>query len=149
MTCGVAQGSILGPLPISLFINDIFQVCRYSTMHGYADDLHIYLSGPLTAIDNLCKLMNIDLVAINYWTENNKLSLNPLKSIVLPISKSNFHHDFIPPLRLGNTNLNIVSKVTNLGCIVNSKLSCEDHHIDYVVSKINYIILLYYYYIIQ
>ena len=45
-------------------------------MHGYADDLQMYLSGPVTAIDNLCKLMNIDLLAINSWAANNKLSLN-------------------------------------------------------------------------
>ena len=83
--CGVPQGSILGPLLFSLFINDIFQVCKYSTMHGYADDLQIYLSGPVAEIDNLCKLMNIDLLAINSWAVKNKLGLNSLKSVVFPI----------------------------------------------------------------
>ena len=81
--------------------------------------------------------MNIDLLAINSWAVKNKLGLKPLKSVVLPICKSNFHHNLIPPLRLGNTNLDFVSKVTNLGYIINSKLSCDDH-IKYEVSKIYY-----------
>ena len=38
---------------------------------------------------------------------------------------------------LGNINLDFVSKVTNLGYIINSKLSCDDY-IKYVVSKIYY-----------
>ena len=104
-------------------------------MHGYADDLYIYLSGPVLEIDNLRKLMNIDLLAVNAWAVKNKFGLNPLKSVVLTICKSNFHHNHIPPLRLGNTNLDFVTKVTNLGYIINSKLSCDDH-IKYVVSKI-------------
>ena len=42
-------------------------------MHDYADDLQIYLSGPAGDIDKLCKLMNINLLAINSWAVKNKL----------------------------------------------------------------------------
>ena len=54
-------------------------------MHCYADDLQIYLSGPVGEIENLWKLMNIDLLAINSWAVKNKLGLNSLKSVVFPI----------------------------------------------------------------
>ena len=81
--------------------------------------------------------MNIGLLAINSWAVKNKLGLNPLKSVVLPISKSNCHHNLTPPLRLGNTNFDFASKVINLVYIINSKLFCDDH-IKYVVCKIYY-----------
>uniref|UniRef100_A0A8C5QTN4 Reverse transcriptase domain-containing protein n=1 Tax=Leptobrachium leishanense TaxID=445787 RepID=A0A8C5QTN4_9ANUR len=46
VTCGVPQGSILGPLLFTIFINDLPNVCKASTVHMYADDTVIYTSKP-------------------------------------------------------------------------------------------------------
>ena len=44
MTVGVPQGSMLGPVLFTLYINDIVQVIEHSGMCLFADDTVIYLA---------------------------------------------------------------------------------------------------------
>ena len=69
-------------------------------MHAYANDLQVYLSRPTTEITNICAYINDDLNSIYYWASKNKLSLNPLKSVVLPICKNNVPLNSLSTIRL-------------------------------------------------
>lgn len=109
------QGSVLGPLLFCLFVNDVFNVCRYSNIHGYADDIQIYISNRIGLIEDMCCRLNEDLAAISKWAENNKLLLNSEKSIVLPISRSEIDSANLPAIYLGEIILQYVNRTKYLG----------------------------------
>ena len=75
--CGVPQGSILGPLIFLIYINDLHQSIKTSTVHHFADDtniLHINKS-----YKKLCLNINHDLTCLSNWLRANKLALNVKK----------------------------------------------------------------------
>jgi len=135
ITSGVPQGSILGPILFSIFINDLFAVVENASIHCYADDVQIYLSNRIGLTEDLCFRLNEDLLNISTWAERNSLRLNPQKSNVLPISRHDIDVSHLPPIHIGSEQLKYVSKATNLGFVLNSNLSCVDH-INQSVSKI-------------
>ena len=59
ITCGVPQGSILGPLFFIAYMNDIFQASKYLYNILYADDTSILLSG--SDLQKLVREMNREL----------------------------------------------------------------------------------------
>ena len=78
ITCGVPQGSILGPLLFLLYINDLYNVCSTSVPLLYADDTNLFYRGK--DIDTLVRGINFELGNISTWLKVNKLSLNVKKT---------------------------------------------------------------------
>ena len=60
VSMGVPQGSILGPTPFSVYINDVALAAGDSLIHLYADDTILYTSGP-----------SLDTVLSNFQTSFN------------------------------------------------------------------------------
>lgn len=110
MYSGVPQGSILGPLLFSIFINDIFTTCSHARLHAYADDVQLYLSNRFELIQEVGYKLNDDLNSILAWSTNNLISLNAQKSCVLPIYKDKISVFQIPTLLIGTDQLKVVEK---------------------------------------
>ena len=59
ITCGVPQGSILGPLLFIIYINDMHDAIQFSKVHHFADDTNLLFSHKNLKI--LRKRVNMDL----------------------------------------------------------------------------------------
>ena len=73
VTCGVPQGSILGPLLFLIYINDIYTAVRCKLLL-YADDSALLVSGKDTQL--IQESLSSELEAAREWLISNKLSLH-------------------------------------------------------------------------
>ncbi len=74
ITYGVPQGSILGPLLFSLYINDLPDQAQNITIVMYADDMAVVFSRSNISIIEY--LLNDKIKIVKKWLDNHKLTLN-------------------------------------------------------------------------
>ena len=133
ITCGVPQGSILGPLLFLLYINDFSDSSKILDFHIFADDSNLfYANKSLLDLENN---INNELKSIHSWLVANKLVLNVDKSNIVV-----FH----PPQKKINHQINIIingkklNKATNtkyLGVLIDCHLNWKDQT-SYLAKKI-------------
>ena len=131
ITCGVPQGSILGPLLFLLYINDITNASTKLFPILYADDSNVFLSGK--DITKLVDTMNEELIKLVKWVEINKLSLNIPKTQCMVFSLNNVIIEGKVVVK-GNP-VCVVKSTKFLGVLIDSKLEWKQH-INYIKGKI-------------
>src|SRR6266581_4318115 len=70
ISCGVPQGSVLGPLLFLIYINDLSDVVSRNQLKMFADDLNLFMFHPDLQI--LEKNANDCLMAMNCWFLSNR-----------------------------------------------------------------------------
>ena len=127
VTCGVPQGSTLGPLLFLLYIND-FRLCLTECSSGhFADDTFIiYNSRKLKTIETV---INYELKHVIKWLRLNKLSLNADKTELIF-----FHSKYNKNLNFENVYINFhgirltpVDYVKYLGMLIDKHLAWNYH----------------------
>ena len=91
VSCGVPQGSVLGPLLFLIYINDLPNISKILDFYLFADDTNIYFEAE--SPEKLETVLNKELKQLHTWLIVNRLSLN--------IEKTNFviFHPYNKPLR--------------------------------------------------
>ena len=133
ITCGVPQGSILGPLLFLLYINDLGHVCSSTTSILFADDTNLFKSG--NDLNKMQDELNSELLKISLWLKVNKLSLNIGKTYFMVFTNKKKRLDELNILIDGNK-IEEVKKTKFLGVIIDNKLSWKDH-VAHVVGKVS------------
>ena len=130
VSCGVPQGSTLGPLLFIIYIND-FHLCTELTLNLFADDSYLSLTD-LTA-NSLETRVNNELKKVDEWLRYNKLSLNVDKSSFMIFTRKTVDYNF--EIKIGSKYLKKTSQAKYLGVLIDENLSWKPH-IKKIESKI-------------
>ena len=135
ITCGVPQGSVLGPLFFIMYINDIYLTSPKLFFVLFADDTNILISG--NNINELQNILNQELKVIQSWLIANKLSLNvgKTKYIIFSTTRKKFNSKNIK-IYMNDQELEQVSDIKFLGITIDKHLTWKKH-IQTIKTKIS------------
>ena len=125
VTCGVPQGSVLGPLLFLIYINDLPNASKKLNFYLFADDTNIYYES--SNLSNLIKIVNRELKSVKKWLDANKLSLNIDKTnyIIFHSSSATVPSDAVVKIR--KKYIKRVKFVKFLGLLLDEHLSWKYH----------------------
>ena len=125
ITCGVSQGSVLGPLLFLFYINDLPNTSSLLKFHLFADDTSIYY--PSRNLSDIESLVNTELKSFANWMKANRLSISTSKTnFILFHSPKNKPRKTLN-VKIGGNAINEVQSVKYLGVEFDSNLTWKPH----------------------
>ena len=132
VTCGVPQGSILGPALFILYINDMCNVSILMKSIVFADDTNFFYSGD--NLSQVCETVSSELGKLHSWFQVNKLSLNIGKTNFMIFGSKQCEANHVVSINGMNIKRFYVTKF--LGVHIDSHLNWGEH-INHIKSKIS------------
>ena len=81
VTCGVPQGSILGPLLFSIYVHDLPRQADYFDISRFADDTCLHAASK--SILEIEHWLYTDVIQTARWLKSKKLHVNAIKTQVI------------------------------------------------------------------
>jgi len=138
ITCGIPQGSVIGPLLFLIYINDFPNSSDRLLFRIFADDANLFASAE--NLTSLANIMNQELIKVKSWCDVNKLSINTTKTNFM-IVKSQRKKDEQIDIKIPSVNgveMPIERKkcIKYLGVMIDDSMNWKQH-ISYVCSRIS------------
>ena len=121
ITCGVPQGSVLGPLLFLLLINDLPSASKHLKFYLFADDTNLYHDSE--TLDDVIKKVNKGLKHIKRWLHANKLTLIISKTniIIFNFSANPVSTDIV--IKIGKKHISRMKYIKILGVLLDEHLA--------------------------
>ena len=123
VSCGVPQGSVLGPKLFILYITDICNVLQSLKCVLFADDTDILYSD--TGVLSLRSVVNCELDKLYTRFNVNKLSLHVSKTNYMVFGNRRINCDLDIQIHI-HIQITRVSKIKFLGVLIDEKLTWKD-----------------------
>ena len=134
LTCGVPQGSVLGPLLFLTYINVLPNISKKLKFFLFADDTNIYYEAK--NLKEMEKVVNKELKFLHLWLSVNRLSLNIDKTNFVVFHPHNKPVKELITIKINKKAINEKKYVKYLGILIDSTLSYK-LHIDNICKKIS------------
>ena len=134
ISCGVPQGSVLGPLLFLLYINDLPNISCKLKFFLFADDTNIYYES--TDLKELEKTVNQELKLLSQWLNVNRLALNVKKTNFVIFRSNRKAANYNVVLILNRKALAQKDHVKYLGILMDQHLSWK-YQISHISKKVS------------
>jgi hypothetical protein len=136
----LAQGSSLSILLFAVMINDLTCSVKNCKIKIYTDDTNLYISGRLEDVQHIISLIEIDLISVTKWMQDNRLRLNAEKTTMLIIARQNTLRNLSSiVVKINGCPIVRVKSMRILGVIFDESF-CWAEHMKRVKSKCNLVL---------
>ena len=139
---GVPQGSVLGPLLLCLYSNDVKHLLNIAGVYrlSYADDLQIYIQVPFDCLQEGLDALTAAAERVSAWAETNGLRLNASKTKAIIFGSKHAVKQVkalnLPGISMGGEVIPFSDEVLSLGVVLQNTLSWKSQ-IANITRKVN------------